>query len=342
MFGRFLIVALLLPLAFPLSAEEAFYSARVPIADRSDSELTAGIREALSRVLIRVSGNDEIGEKTGVAAAIMGARDRVARYSYEQEDAQVYLQATFDDVLIKGILRDSDATYWAEDRPPVLLWLVVDEPYSRRFATVSQDGTLLMALSDAFADRGITLRLPLLDLEDAASLSPEMVWQSVTRRIQAASERYGTQHILVGRYVELTTGALLADWLYLDGESQRREQVQGDVIDPIVFTGVDLAVDAMADRYAVVLESSPLTGYLSVTVTGVESYADYSAVMDILRGLPLLESVSIDEVRGDALAVKVTGVSTTDALVRVLPTRSRLGISDEMTPSRLFLHWGRP
>ena len=342
MASRFFFAVLLIGLVFPASAQNEFYSARVEVPDRSDSALTEGVQEALGRVLIRVSGNEEIAERTGVAAAIMGARDRVTRYSYEQEEAQVYLRATFDDVLVKSILRDSDATFWAQDRPPVLLWLVVDEPFSRRFATVSQDGELLMTLSEAFTERGVTLRLPLLDLEDAAALSPEMVWQNVTSRIRAASERYGTQHILVGRYVQLTTGALLADWLYLDTETQRRDQVQGNEIIPIALTGVDLAVDAMVERYAVTLESRPVTGYVSVTVTGVESYADYRAVMDLLRSLPLLESVSVGEVRGDVLAVRVTGVSSTDAIQRVLPTRSRLGISGETTPSRMFLHWGRP
>jgi len=342
MVARLLTTLLLLALVFPVAAQEGLHSARVPVADRGEAALTGGIRNALRRVLIRVSGNDDIVDKTGVAAAILGARDRVASYSYQQEEAQVYLSATFDDVLVKGILRDSDGTFWAQDRPPVLLWLVVDEPFSRRFATVSQDDELLTALSQGFADRGVTLRLPLLDLEDAAALSPEMVWQSVTSRIRAASERYGTEHILVGRYVRLTTGALLADWLYLDTETQRREQVQGNVIGPVVYTGVDLSVDAMADRYAVTLESRAPTGYVTVVVSGVESYLDYRSVMDIFRDLPLLESVSVAEVQGDILAVRVTGISSTDALKRVLPSRSRLAVSDDMTPSRMFLHWGRP
>ena len=201
-----------------------------------------------------MSGNEGISTNPTVAAALRVARDRVAIYSFEQDEGQIYFQATFDDVLVKSILREADATFWSEDRPPVLLWLVVDEPYSRRFATVSQDGDLLLELSEAFTARGIDLRLPLLDLEDAAKLSPEMVWQRVAGRIRAASQRYGTEHILVGRYVQLTTGSQIADWFYLDSEGQRQVQIQGTNPTPVVRAGVDLAVDAMADRYAVTLE----------------------------------------------------------------------------------------
>jgi len=337
--GRLL---LLLAFAAPVFAESNFYAARVEVPDRSDAALAAGSREALNRVLVRVSGNEEIAKNPSVAAALRVARDRVSLYSFEQEQGQVYLQATFDDVLVKSILRESDATFWSEDRPPVLLWLVVDEPYSRRFATVSQDGELLLELSEAFTARGIDLRLPLLDLEDAAKLSPEMVWQRVTRRIRSASQRYGTEHIMVGRYVQLTTGSQLADWLYLDSEDQRQIQIQGSKATPVVLAGVDLVVDAMADRYAVTLESAPGQSFISVTVTGVESFTDYQSVMGILRELPVLDSLTIDEIYGDRLGVRVTGLSNAEALARVLPGRSRLVVLGDITTNRIDLHWGQP
>ncbi|MDG1065080.1 MAG: DUF2066 domain-containing protein [Luminiphilus sp.] len=335
-------VALLLTITSPVFAQSDFYAARVEVPDRSDAALALGAREAMNRVLIRVSGNEDIAQNPTVAAALRVARDRIALYSFEQDEGQIYLQATFDDVLVKSILRESDATFWSEDRPPVLLWLVVDEPYSRRFATVSQDGDLLLELSEAFTARGIDLRLPLLDLEDAAKLSPEMVWQRVAGRIRAASQRYGTEHILVGRYVQLTTGSQIADWLYLDSEDQRQVQIQGTNPTPVVRAGVDLAVDAMADRYAVILESTPGQSFIAVTVTGVESFTDYQSVMDILRQLPVLDSLTVDEIYGDRLGVRVTGLSDAEALARVLPGRSRLGVLGDISTRRINLHWGQP
>ena len=335
-------VTLLLGIAFSAFAQSDFYAARVKVPDRSDTSLSLGAREAMSRVLIRVSGNEDIAKNPKVAAALRVARDRVAIYSFEQDEGQIYFQATFDEVLVKSILREADATFWSQDRPPVLLWLVVDEPYSRRFATVSQDGDLLLELSEAFTTRGIDLRLPLLDLEDAAKLSPEMVWQRVAGRIRAASQRYGTEHILVGRYVQLTTGSQIADWFYLDSEGQRQVQIQGTNPTPVVRAGVDLAVDAMADRYAVTLESAPGQSFIAVTVTGVESFTDYQSVMGILRQLPVLDSLTIDEIYGDRLGVRVTGLSDAEALARVLPSRSRLGVLGDVSTRRINLHWGQP
>jgi len=337
-----IVICLLIATAASANAVEDFYSARIPVADRSEGALVTGAQRGLEQVLIRVSGDDRIGDIPNVAAAVQGARDRIALYSYEQDDAQTVLRVNFDDVLVKGILRESDATFWATPRPPVLLWLVIDEPFSRRFATVSQDDELLQSMSQAFADRGVTLRLPLLDLEDAAALSPEMVWQTVTSRIRRASERYGTEHILVGRYVQLTSGMQLADWLYLDADGQRREQVQGRDPTPVLLGGVDLAVDAMADRYAVALQSRPAAGAIAVSISGVESYSDYRNVMGMLRDIPILDSVTVTEVAQDVLVVKVTGISSAEALARTLPTRSRLAMTADPTPNRLTLHWGQP
>lgn len=124
-----IVICLLIATAASANAVEDFYSARIPVADRSEGALVTGAQRGLEQVLIRVSGDDRIGDIPNVAAAVQGARDRIALYSYEQDDAQTVLRVNFDDVLVKGILRESDATFWATPRPPVLLWLVIDEPF---------------------------------------------------------------------------------------------------------------------------------------------------------------------------------------------------------------------
>ena len=163
----------------------------------------------------------------------------------------------------------------------MLVWLVVDEPSLRRFATASQDSDLVSGLAEGFRERGIIMRAPLLDLEDSAALSPEMVWQKVTPRIQEASVRYGTQHILVGRYVKLTSGLQLTDWLYISGTEQRQIQDQSDELEPLLTEAVDMVVDAMAGQYAVKLDTLTSSEPLSVAINGVTSFDDYRAVIAI-------------------------------------------------------------
>ena len=164
-------------------------------------------------------------------------------------------------------------------------------------------------------------------------------------RLQAAADHVAAAQVRLGHLVSRRARPAqinVGDWLYLDADGQRREQVQGRDPTPVLLGGVDLAVDAMADRYAVALQSRPAAGAIAVSISGVESYSDYRNVMGMLRDIPILDSVTVTEVAQDVLVVKVTGISSAEALARTLPTRSRLAMTADPTPNRLTLHWGQP
>lgn len=337
----FLPICLLLLLQ-PVVLAADFLSETLPVADRSEGELAKAASKALASVMVRVSGDERIVEVPVVADALADARNRMSLYTYEVDGAETRLLVQFDDRVIKNLIREAGATWWPPGRPPVLLWMVIDEPYARRFATTAEDGALLRELAEGFKARGVQLRLPLLDLEDAASLSPEMVWQKVTPRITAASERYGTRHILVGRMVQLSNGRMIADWLYLDDTQQRVRQLQGDDPTPILSAAVDLTVDAMAEQYAVVLEAVSDVESVTVAIEGVRSLADYRAVLALLDEIDILEGRQVAAIDGERLELRLRGVGSADAVAKLLPRRSRLALKSMPSTQQLELVWGAP
>jgi hypothetical protein len=339
---HFLLPIFVLLLLQPTAFAADFLSEMVPVADRSEAELAKAAQQALASVMVRVSGDERIVEVPSVADAITDARNRMSLYTYEVDGSETLLYVQFDDRVIKNLVREAGATWWAPGRPPVLLWMVIDEPYARRFATTAEDGPLLRELAADFKARGVQLRLPLLDLEDAAALSPAMVWQKVLPRITAASERYGTRHILVGRMVQLSNGKLLTDWLYLDDTQQRTRQVQGDDPTPILAEAVDMTVDAMAEQYAVVLETVSDVESVTVSIDGVRSLSDYRAVLALLDEIDILEGRQVAAIDGERLELRVRGVSDAEALARLLPSRSRLAMVAMPASNQLELVWGAP
>lgn len=332
---------ILLLLLRPAAAAD-FLSATVPVADRSEQALVSAASTALASVMVRVSGDERIVEVPTVADAIADARNRMSLYTYQVEGDETLLYIQFDDRVVKTLVRQAGATWWAADRPPVLMWMVIDEPYARRYATTAEDGPLLRQMARAFKARGVELRLPLLDLEDAAAVSPAMVWQKVIPRITAASERYGTRHILVGRLVQLSDGRMLADWLYLDDTQQRSRQGQGVDPAPILASAVDMTVDAMAEQYAVVLDEVSSFDAVTVAISGVRSFVDYQSVISLLDEIDILEGRQVASIEGDQLELRVRGVSTAGALARLLPQRSRLAMTGMPSDQRLELVWGSP
>ncbi|MDB4299554.1 DUF2066 domain-containing protein [bacterium] len=337
----FTIVLLCAPIV-DAHAASSLLSAAIPVADRSEASVTRATSEGLSSILVKVSGDETIVDNPIAAQAISNARERMSLYSYEGAGDTSTLFVQFDDSVIKDILRQSGATFWGESRPPVLLWLVVDEPYSRRFATLSQDSVVLSALADEFALRGINMRLPLHDLEDASNISTELAWQKVAPRIAEASKRYGTEHVLVGRWVPLTGGQIIADWLYFDGDISLEQQRQSTDVDEISRSVVDVVVDAMAARYAVKLDFKEAESTLRVAITGVVTLEDYRNVMKQLSDIEVLENAQVLRIDGDKLELTVSGVPDAGSLARLLPNRTRLALIEVADTNTLLLNWGQP
>ena len=338
---HFLTILLLMAVIVDGHAVSDLLSANIAVSDRSEKSLASSASEALASILVKVSGDETILDNAVAAAAISDARSSVSLYSYEGSGEATTLFVQFDDSVVKDILRRSGATFWGESRPPVLLWLVIDESYARRFATISEDGEIMNRLAADFAGRGVRLRFPLHDLEDAANLSVNMVWQKVAPRILAASERYGTQHILVGRWVPLSNGQIIADWLYLDGANTLGAQRQSTELTQITGDIVDTVVDAMAARYAVKLGFAETQSALRVVIDGVVTLDDYRNVMAQIAGIEVLDRVQISAINGDRLELTVAGVPDAASLARLLPNRARLTLVSVADASTLLLSWGQ-
>ena len=342
-------VALLLA-QVPSVAQENLFMARIAVEDRRETSLARAASEALEQVLVRVSGNRAVLALPGIAQAVSSARDRLSLYTYTEDDAGLALIAEFDGVIVKDLLRAAGATYWGASRPPVLVWLVVDQTDGRRFANALDDAKLLAPLRAAFDERGVSMRLPLMDLEDSLVLGPNILWQRVVPRIMAASERYGTGHVLVGRHVELTDGRLLTDWLYVEssesGQRHTTSSAQTEGRDPVSITreAANLVVDAMAQRYAINLNEASRQARLTVAVEGVYSFRDYQHVVALLKEITLLDDVRVMGIDGQRLRLNVSGLASGDELQRLIGPRSGLSILAINDDSDLSLLWedGKP
>lgn len=331
---------LLFPIFDSVAADE-FFAATVAVPDQNESSLRGAAAEALAQVLVRVSGDETLPLRPEADGVLSAAFERMALYSYAVGPAGVSVFIQFEEAFIKQTLQAMGAPYWSVNRPPVVGWIVVDEPAGMRFASPASDPDLLAALSAGFNARGVRFRLPLHDLEDAASIDPEAVARKNRVAIMAASQRYAP-HILTGRVIPLSSGDWLADWAFLDIDVDRAVQSRADSSDALVARAVDMAVDAMAARYAVQLSRDGDTDGIAVRVTGVAGVADFDGVMAALRRIDVLQAVRIQAIRGDELQLRVAGVADGVALQRLLPRTGPLGVVGVGAGDDLQLIWRSP
>jgi len=183
---------------------------------------------------------------------------------------------------------------------------------------------LAEALGEAFARRGVPLRLPLLDLRDTGALGPGPAWRLDASTIAAASARYGVEDVLAGRVLPLSSGEWLGDWVYLH-DGQRRDRAV-TAADPGAFAGAGaaLAAEAIAHRYAVASGGGEGASGARVLVLGIGSFADYAAVMAWLGGLELVDRVNPESLEGDRLVLRLEARAGLERLAPVIELNERL------------------
>jgi hypothetical protein len=284
------------------------HAASVPVPDQSDKALATAAREALSEVLVKVSGSSELLRSPSIAAALAEARSHVQQYSYVRGTPPappLAVRFEFEDAYITDLVVHAGAPLWTANRPLVLAWVVVEDAQGKHF--ISREGMPEQAqqLMDEFSRRGVPVQLPLFDLGDMSTLSPDDAWNLDPPAIRSASARYNVQHIVVGRLTMAAEGGQsTGDWSYFRQENRLNRSVTAQDLQTFLRAGVDMVALDMASRYAVAPTAGQASG-LRMSVSGITSYADYAAIVNWLEKLELVQYANVERVQGDRIELNL-------------------------------------
>lgn len=324
--GASLLLAFSLALAAQAEVVKDLYLGQVPVADRSQGELARAAREALSEVLVKVSGSTEVLSLPEVAGALEGALSQAQQFSYARtgdEKQPLAARFEFDPQWVSGLLSRAGAPLWTANRPSVLVWLVQDTPEGRQFVNSETAPEVVEALRAGFARRGVPLSFPLYDLADASALSPDQAWRLNATLLRQASSRYKTEEVLAGRMSQLSSGDWLGDWAYLSAHGRIDRTATPESMAEFLKSGVALVAEEMAQRYAVTAGSAPASG-VAMEVGNVRSYADYAAIVAWLEGLELIDQANVEEVSGDRLSLRLQARTDAQRLATIIELNHRL------------------
>ncbi len=311
--------------ALPGWARAALHEATVPIADRTPAAKEAAVKQALSAVLIRLSGDAGSLDQPATQAILAKSNQYLQQYQYEDgTEGGLYFRAGFDAAALEAALEQRGVTLWGRDRPPVLVWLAVDDG-QRRYLLGAEDVDRILAEVQAAAHRqGLTLILPLLDLEDQSKVTFTQVHDVALEQLLSASERYQPQAVLVGS-LKPDGANWSGNWGLHYAGSDARWQASGVGLAGMLDAGL-----GQVDTRLVASTRKPTTAVppgqsrLLVRVEGVADLADYARVSAYLAGLPTVRSSELQAASGQALefslAVQggVPGLNQVVALDRVL------------------------
>ena len=305
---------------------EDLYGAVVTVPDVSQDALVVASREALSQVLVKVTGSEAVLQAPAIVTALDESRSLVQRFAYAREGetgAGLTVHFEFENSSISRLLQRAGQPFWTANRPVVLAWIVVDGPEGRQFLSDDSMPALMASLRKEFGRRGLPFQIPLYDIRDAAAMSPDKLWSLRTVALRDASQRYGGKDILAGRVAILSNGDWVGDWVYLFDNSRVDRTLKIDSGKGFFQQGSALVAQQMSARFAVA-SSADATSGARVKVSGVSNYSDYASIVEWLQGLELIDSANISSIRGDVIRLDLSARADALSLAATIELNSHL------------------
>lgn len=316
----FALCGLLLGWGVPLQAApvSGLYETEVEVADQGREARAHAMSSAMTAVLVKVTGSETIPAEAVLQEALRDASRYVRQYRYRSEAGngrgaggasgqnRLLLWVSFDSGSIDSLLQRFGFSTWSAARPDTLVWLAVEEG-SRRVLVGANDQGLVREVLDAEAQRrAIPLRLPLLDLTDQSRVSAVDVWGGFTDVIAAASQRYESQAVLIGKLYRAGKG-WEARWTLRYRGEQHEWQQGGAAVQQVIASGVGGTCDHLLQRYAA--SSEPGMDQLVLRVEGVKGMKEFRRVNDYLQSLHGVTAVTLHRVdaSSSSFVVRIEG-----------------------------------
>lgn len=301
----------------------ALYEGEALVPDQSEEARAAALPQALAQALVKLTGSQDTPTHPGVREQLDGAAGLLQHYRYRSDvvvvdglpEQRAVLVARFERSKVDALLGAAGVAFWPGPRPPLMLWLGIDDGRGPRLVSEAQ-AQAVAALSNRAAAEGVGLIFPLLDLEDQAAVDAQAVWAENVAALVAGSGRYASQSVLSGR-LERAGSGWRASWLVIDGgEVLRRWSDAGGDAQSLLANGASQAVAVLTQRYAG-LAALGEPGRYAVRIQGVHSGADYARAVAYLRSLSLVRGLEVRSAQNDSIVLMLDLGAGIEALQRL-------------------------
>jgi hypothetical protein len=280
------------------------YQAEVSVADQGQQERNRAIAEGFQLMLVKVTGNRNIGHNQSLAETFRKASRYVQQYRYrveaDESDAAVerrYLRITFDKQAVDRTLRENGLPVWGKSRPRVIVWTGFEESGRRKLLMPEFDQQIIAMFNRAADLRGIPLLFPVMDLQDQSAISASDLWGAFEGAVSNASERYQADAILLVRIKSGSDGFSGSSWLFIGGDDSRQWEFRGQELGNLIVQGVNAISDHLAGIYA------PAGGgdaqSVNMQVSGLDTFAQLLSVESFLDSQETVQAYQLRQNQAD-------------------------------------------
>lgn len=283
------------------------------------------MRDATIVMLQRLAGSDIALQRGPVAAALKAPQDLMRRIG-SADDGKIRIE--FEPDALSGVLREAGLSALGRNRPGILVWAVeAGELGDRSLSPVSSWALLL---KEAAAHRGVALSFPLGDLQDMSQVNEQVIREASREELLEASERYPAEGTLVLTIAGNDEQAAL-DWtLWLNDQSSsgRITGAAGAAADELMMG----MADAVFAQYSIPASGATDVSGWRLHVEGINSAADYSKLLQMVRQLGSQQQAKVVAIDGDTVLLQVRFPGNESQLERLLNLDMRLQRMPEPIP----------
>lgn len=279
---------------------QQLYQAQVPVESQAVGERNQALQTALEQTLLKVSGDGQLLAHENVRFALQNVRNYVVQFGYRQVAENLVLWVQFDQAQIDQVIHDAGSGIWSSRRPELLFWLVAeDEQLRRQILGRGDHEPLVEALRETAQQRGLPIKLPLLDLNDSMSISVIDLWARFDDRIQFASSRYDTDGVVVARIYQTDPSSYeqpwMLDWTLQLGSGLRwRGEVLADSPEELGQLLVGEVTQRLSQRFRIDSQVD-MAGTWRLQVLNLTSVTEVIQVEQLLQQLPSVHRVQLVE-----------------------------------------------
>jgi hypothetical protein len=257
---------------------------------------------------------------------------------------QRYINVNFSPALINELLVQANIPVWGSNRPSVLVWMVLQNEVGERTFLSNESNPEIVDIIQAFAkERGLPIIFPVFDFEDRRNLPLDVIWALDLEAMRSGSARYGADSILTGRLHFTAGGELVGLWQFdFQGDSERFDGFDSD-LQSYLAKPLGRVTTQLANYFAIVPETSA-SQTIVLRVEGMQDLQDYSALINYVNSLGLVEAVTMGSIDGQRMDINVSLLGDTLQLSELIALdRDLLPIqrSDVASASLLHYRWTR-
>lgn len=343
-----LVFSIVLLVAFKIPASHAvevkdLYVAKVASASQSRNDRNSALREALQVVLVKVGGHKSVLAHQAIKKNIRQYNNFVTNYSYERNNGEQFLRASFDANKINNLFINANLPIWGSLRPQVVLWLVNEEGFARQLLLDNDTSNLALVIEQFSAQRGLPITLPKQYLSNTDTLSIPDIWGRFQGPIAQASIQYLAEAVVIVRISDTTLlteeqildtdncqllcqPAIALDWSFIsttnpDDVQHFSERYYGVDRSNLLVEALGDITDDIYQRYALTTNEN---NQFEMDIANVSSLARYVEITNFLQQLSSVKSVKLVNAIGATRRFQLNLLGSEQALLASLKLNSML------------------